>query len=94
MEFGPSVAAANAGHRDLIGLATVSKGQRGHSTHPARGQENPTPDVVPSRSKAYTATPLNFFFDGSSPATPSAWNPNDTSAPAAIVPFQSAFLIT
>ena len=52
------------------------------------------PDDVPSRSKAYTVTPLNFLFNGSSPTTPSAWNPNDTSEPAAIVPFQSAFLIT
>jgi len=41
-----------------------------------------------------TSTPLTFLFDGSSPAMPSAWKPNEISAPAAIVPFQAAFLIT
>ena len=41
-----------------------------------------------------TSTPLTFLLDGSSPATPSAWKPNEISAPGAIVPFQSAFLMT
>ena len=44
---------------------------------------------------AYATTrPLTFLFDGTSPAMPSAWNPNEISAPAAIVPFQEALRIT
>jgi len=47
-----------------------------------------------TRRPYQTATLLNFLFEGSSPAIPSAWKPSEISAPAAIVPFQSTFLIT
>ena len=77
------LAGADARHWDAPRHSPRRSGRRGER-------------VFKNRAEADYAMriPLTFLFDGNSPAMPSAWKPNEISVPAAIIPFQEAFLIT